>query len=686
MSGLTGWIWPASRLQELAQSTAVSAGFAITPASGTGVRKPAEAIEWIGLETERKPLTGLALRGTITATAPAIIRTRTDEWIGIAQVQNGRAKLVGPSSGARWVKVEELCKLLSHSVEAPHLAGIEEILDAARITGTRRTAARDALLHERLSGRTVAHAWTLRTPPGTSVAKEALHAKLHMWFALFLASNIGQYGAMLLAWWLIGRGALQSQTDWGWVSAWMLALLTVVPLRLYGVWARGRLALGIGGLLKQRLMSGAFRLEPDELRTSGSGQILGRVIEAGQVESLALSGGLGVVTASVELAFAAAVLGATSEGWHLPAALGVWIAVILVLAWLCGKRRAAWTRKRTYLTNELVERMAGHRTRLAQQAPCDWHKEEDADLERYAASSCRLDSIAAVLGSFGTKGWLLAGMAMLLPTLASGTVHPTRLAAQLGGVLLAASAFRQLGASLMPLMGAAIAWKEVASLFHAAAGLRTRGSVSAAPCGSTVLMAEDLSFRYAQRPDPALHQCSLRIAEGDWILLEGASGGGKSTLAAMLAGLRTQSSGLLLADGYDRPTLGEAGWRRKVVTAPQFHENHILAGSLAFNLLLGRQWPPTTEDMEEAEQVCCELGLEPLLERMPAGLMQMVGETGWQLSQGERSRVYLARALLQGGRLMILDESFAALDPETMASALQCLRKRAKTLMLIAHP
>lgn len=73
----------------------------------------------------------------------------------------------------------------------------------------------------------------------------------------------------------------------------------------------------------------------------------------------------------------------------------------------------------------------------------------------------------------------------------------------------------------------------------------------------------------------------------------------------------------------------------------------ILTGTLAFNLLMGRRWPPTAEELAEAKQLCDELGLGDLLSRMPSGLMQVVGETGWQLSHGERSRLYLARALLK---------------------------------------
>ena len=95
----------------------------------------------------------------------------------------------------------------------------------------------------------------------------------------------------------------------------------------------------------------------------------------------------------------------------------------------------------------------------------------------------------------------------------------------------------------------------------------------------------------------------------------------------------------------------------------------MYAAPLSFNLLTGKTWPPSPEDLKEAGQVCQELGLGPLLSRMRAGLSEMVGDSGWQMSQGEKSRVYLARAILQGAPLVILDESFAALDPKRWESA-----------------
>jgi ABC-type transport system involved in cytochrome bd biosynthesis fused ATPase/permease subunit len=64
----------------------------------------------------------------------------------------------------------------------------------------------------------------------------------------------------------------------------------------------------------------------------------------------------------------------------------------------------------------------------------------------------------------------------------------------------------------------------------------------------------------------------------------------------------------------------------------------------------------------------------------------MIGETGWQLSHGEKSRLYIARTLLQGVELVILDESFASLDPETMRVVQQCVLRHAPSLVVVSHP
>jgi len=272
------------------------------------------------------------------------------------------------------------------------------------------------------------------------------------------------------------------------------------------------------------------------------------------------------------------------------------------------------------------------------------------------------------------------------------------LAVAVGGVFLGAQALGRLAAGFSFLASAGVAWRQVGPLFRAA-GRPEDGSGAAREriaarervaepgrLGRMVLEARDLVFRYRAEGEPVLAGCSLGVRAGERVLVQGPSGGGKSTLAAVLTGLRPPSSGLVLAEGLDRATLGLEGWRRRVVASAQFHENHVFAGSLAFNLLMGRRWPPEEGDLEEAEEVCRDLGLGELLDRMPSGIRQTVGETGWQLSHGERSRIYIARSLLQGAGVVILDESFAALDPESLARALECVRRRASTLLVIAHP
>jgi hypothetical protein len=70
----------------------------------------------------------------------------------------------------------------------------------------------------------------------------------------------------ILAWWVVGSNALNGRADRGWLALWALLLLTLVPLRVALTWLQGRIAIGAGARLKQRLFFGALRLEPDSLR------------------------------------------------------------------------------------------------------------------------------------------------------------------------------------------------------------------------------------------------------------------------------------------------------------------------------------------------------------------------------------------------------------------------------------
>src|SRR5207244_4770925 len=126
-------------------------------------------------------------------------------------------------------------------------------------------------------------------------------------------------------------------------------------------------------VLKRRLLFGALRLEPDEIRHFGIGQLLGRVLESAAVESIALGGGLLALTAVIELVFAGVVLGVGAGSWgHVALLLGTTV----VASWLglaYYRRQRRWTDERLQLTNELVERMVGHRTRITQESRAHWN-------------------------------------------------------------------------------------------------------------------------------------------------------------------------------------------------------------------------------------------------------------------------------------------------------------------------
>jgi ATP-binding cassette subfamily B protein len=413
------------------------------------------------------------------------------------------------------------------------------------------------------------------------------------------------------------------------------------------------------------------------------------------VEALALSGGLLGLLTGIEMAMAALVLGSGAGGWLQVGLLGGWLGLAGSLGWHSLRQRSRWTAARLTMTHALVERMVGHRTRLAQESPSAWHIGEDQELALYLTLSHRLDRTAAWLMALIPRGWLVVGLLGLVPALVAGRVTTVTVAIGVGGTLLAYEACRKFAMSLGHLAAAVLAWHQVAPLYAAVARPQvvTPPAYAIPPAepldhgrGEALLEAHALVFRHGGRGTPVLQACSLQMRMGDRLLLEGRSGGGKSTLASLLTGLRQPESGLLLLGGLDLHTLGAAGWRRRVVAAPQFHDNHVFAGTLAFNLLMGRRWPPRPEDLQAAETLCRALDLGPLLDRMPAGLGQTVGETGWQLSHGERSRLYIARALLQEAAVLILDESFAALDPETLSHVQHCVLNQVPTLLVIAHP
>lgn len=705
--------WPAARLSEAVAVLALRSGLIGEPAELPEPREPLDGApeevidRWLRLSATRLGLEAEAVEATygdvlplVRRAAPALVSLPPPDggseggFLLLVAAGTRRVSVIDSEQRVHRLRPDDVRSALCRRVEAPLVEPVDRLLLAAGVPEHRQARARAAILREQLSTVRVGGCWLLRLPPSASIVRQAVHARLVGPLAVLVLAYLFQQALGLVGWWMIGLGAFQGHFDWGWLLAWALVLLTTIPFQLLMTQAQSRFSIKAGALFKLRLLYGTLQLEPEEIRHQGAGQFLGRVMESETVEYLALGGGFQALVAVIQLVTAAGVLAIGAGGWpHAMLLLG-WTGLTLISVWLYYRRSRAWVDAYRKMTNDLVERMVGHRTRLAQEHPHHWHADEDQDLARYSALSQKLGRTQMLTSALIPQGWLIVGFSGVAQAFILGSASPAQLAITVGAIIMASQALGSLMNGIASLVGVMLARDQVEPVFRAATRvapaqqsgtemLTRRGDTLP---GTVMLQARDLVFRYRAGGHPVLQGCSLQIRHGDRLLLEGPSGGGKSTLAALLSGLRTPESGLLLLWGFDRQSVSAEEWRRRVATAPQFHENHVLAETFAFNLLMGRRWPPRAQDTDEATAICRELGLGDLLERMPAGLQQMVGESGWQLSHGERSRLYIARALLQGADLIVLDESFAALDPENLQRAMQCVLTRAPTVLVIAHP
>ena len=604
-----------------------------------------------------------------------------------------RCVLLAPDGSRVGVPADALVARFRARCEAPLAAALDPVLDAAGVRSQRRERARAALLAEHLGAETSARIFLVRLPPGRPLLAQARHARLPRTLAAivgasFLASALG-----LASWVALGRGVLEGGLEAAWIGAWVLALASAMPLRWVEGYLQADFALRLGALLRRRLLAGAARLDPEDVRGEGSGALLGRVLESEALEALALGGGFSLLGGSIDLALAAWALAHAPQGSFGLLLLGAGAAVAILLAVQQARRARELAVSRRALTQDLVERMLGHRTRIAQEAPERWHAEEDRRLDRYLESTRRADASSFRLSACVAPVFALLSLAALGWSYVAGAAAPTALAIGIGAVLLGQQALARLAGGLVQLAICTAAWRQVAPLYAAAArredlGL-PRGALRSeeAPESTPALEFRGVSFRHPSRARPALDRVDAAIRRGERVLVLGASGGGKSTLASLVAGWRSADAGTLLLDGLDRGAWGASGWRARVAAAPQFHDDRVFTASLAFNLLFAsRREEGDPEDERRADEVCRDLGLGDLLDRMPSGLRQLVGETGWQLSHGERSRLYLARALLSGADLLVLDESLSGLDPLTAKRVLGVLERRAGSLLVTAHP
>lgn len=200
-----------------------------------------------------------------------------------------------------------------------------------------------------------------------------------------------------------------------------------------------------------------------------------------------------------------------------------------------------------------------------------------------------------------------------------------------------------------------------------------------APRGRGVV-CEDVSFSYDGQKQ-ALNHVSLAVPGGSVVALVGPSGGGKTTLASLIARFFDPDSGRILIGGRDARSLGRRAMADTVAFV--FQDSRLLKASVLDNVRMARPTATRAEVLEALRLAQCG----DILEKLPNGADTLIGAGGVYLSGGEQQRVAIARVMLKDAPIVILDEATAYADPgnETRVQEAFTQLAKQKTVIMIAH-
>ena len=322
---------------------------------------------------------------------------------------------------------------------------------------------------------------------------------------------------------------------------------------------------------------------------------------------------------------------------------------------------------------------------------------EDHESERFAASAARARELSTRLqfgiGGLVGLGHLFTNGVVLSVLYFGGEIMaraPDRLdAGGLMSFLVSAQAAQRSVQQLSILMSSAMqgldAGARVVELLRLQPSIALRGGVTALPHadGAVGVTFEDVHFHYPGREERAvLHGFNLELPPGQTVALCGPSGGGKSTVAALLERFYDADGGRVTVDGIDVREL-DPSWLRSDVIGFIDQEPVLFAASVAENIRYGR---PTATDAEVI-QAARRANADGFIRELPEGYATVLGERGDTVSGGQRQRIAIARALLKDPRILILDEATSALDAESERLVQDALAEltRDRTTLVIAH-
>jgi ATP-binding cassette subfamily B protein len=190
---------------------------------------------------------------------------------------------------------------------------------------------------------------------------------------------------------------------------------------------------------------------------------------------------------------------------------------------------------------------------------------------------------------------------------------------------------------------------------------------------------KDVSFGYDR--EPVFDHVHLKIKKGDFVVVSGLSGIGKSTLFLLLLGVFAPSQGaicIILKNGEQIPL--DRHTRKLFAYIPQGHL--LLSGTIRENIAFVNPGAAEEEIMVAAQISCAA----EFIAKLPLGLDTVIGEKGQGLSEGQMQRLAIARAVLSGAPILLLDEATSALDEATEEKLLKNLKQMTdKTCIIISH-
>lgn len=195
------------------------------------------------------------------------------------------------------------------------------------------------------------------------------------------------------------------------------------------------------------------------------------------------------------------------------------------------------------------------------------------------------------------------------------------------------------------------------------------------------IIFERVSFRYEDAAKDALHQIDIKIGEGEHVAFVGPSGGGKTTLASLIARFFDVTEGAVKIGGVDVRDIPSKELLEQVSFV--FQDSKLLKMSIYDNVRMGKKDASREEVMEALKNAQCE----DIIEKLPDGMDTIIGTKGTYVSGGEAQRLSIARAMLKNAPILILDEATAFADPDNETKVQEAFSRlsKGKTVIMIAH-